>query len=198
MTVLAAVSLRLIIGVYRLLPLWQNSWCPLQPHCPAPSPARTQVGRHQAPLCVDPSPRQLATEVGTAQHGQQQHRLDLNAGLLQYPGIAAAPHGSTTILPASPHPHPKSSPVRYPGACVSLPEAKLGWDGSGRDTGSPQQGVPQALRGSTAMSGVAVRGQLLCRLMTRETALIQHNTHPSVPRWNGKYQLCPRSPTLEF
>lgn len=148
MTVLAAVSLRLILGVYRLLPPWQNSWCPLQPHCPAPSPARTQVGRHPAPLCVDPSPRQLATEVGTAQH-----RLDLNAGLLQHPGIAAAPHGFTTVLPASPRPHPKSSPVRYPGARVPLPEAKLGWDGSGRDTGSPQQGLPQALRGSTAVSG---------------------------------------------
>lgn len=199
MMVLAAVSLRLIITVCRLLPLWKSSWCPLQPHCPLPSPARTWVGRHQAAPCPDPSPLQPVTEVGTAQHGQQRHVLELNAGLLQHSWIAAAPHGFSTSLQLNPVPILKSAPSVTQVRASPFP--RPGWAATAvAGTPAPcSKGCHMPCAGALPRLGAAVRQQQLCRpFKTCGTALIQHNTQTGVPGWNGKYQLCSRSLTLEF
>lgn len=154
MTVLAAVSLRLIISVYRLLPLRKNSWCPLRPRCPAPSPARMRVGTHQAAPCPDPSPRQPPTEVATAQCRQQRHRLELNAGfILKFIFSNSCSPAMALVQSYQFTPIPIPKPALLLPKCVQVPSCPCRWDGSGRDTGTPQRGVPQAVHGSTATSG---------------------------------------------
>lgn len=160
-----------------------------------PSPVRRQVGRHQAAPCPDPSPWQPATEVDTAQHGQPWHGLELNEGLLQHPQTAAALHGFSTILL---NPTRILKPALPITQVPSWGQAGLRWWQQGHSYPTAR-GATRPVREHCQVSGWRVRQQLLRRsLMTCEIALIQHNICPGVPHWNGKYQLTPRSPTLEF
>lgn len=157
--------------------------------CPAPLPGHPLLwGRRWAAPYLEPSTGQAAMEVGTA--GAQGRLVPLLPK-------SCSPPSFCTILPAKPHPHPITSPACHPSAYPSLPKAQLGWDSGCRDRAIPQWQCATARCGSTDTSPVAARQQLLHRLvMTHETALIQHNTCPGVPHWNGNY--CPHSPTLEL
>lgn len=104
---LPAVSLKLTISIFRLLPLWKKCWCPLQPRCLATLSCGDVGGQlHVWSPAAGRQPRRWALLRRAGAQGRLVPLLSKSCCPLEF----------WTTLPAKPHPHPITSPACHPSA----------------------------------------------------------------------------------